>query len=107
MFPILETSVGRAAFAHRQDRAGLAAAALREGLREVEVAVAVRFRPSALSPQQILDLAPGDVLRLGHPLSEPLLVTAGDAVTARGVPGMSGKRLACLIVEPSEGREHE
>ena len=42
-----------------------------------------------------------DVVRLQHPAQAPLDVTAADVVFAHATPGVRGRRLAALVVAPS------
>lgn len=72
---------------------------LRERLGDVPLDVAVRFDPVALSPEQILSLAEGDLIPLSHRAGTPLTVQAGGITFASAVAGRSGRRLAALIVD--------
>jgi len=102
LLPHLEASAARG----RPDRAGDggAAAAVARRLEEVPVDVRVRFTPVQVSSSTVLRLTVGDVLPLRHPVTEPLAVTAADVTCARAVPGVQGKRLACLVVDPGGPR---
>jgi flagellar motor switch protein FliM len=77
--------------AHRHLTAGLASA---------PIDVAVRFEPITMRTEDIVDLRPGDVVPLGHPVSVPLSITVHDTTFAHAVPGNQGSRLACLVVPP-------
>ncbi|MBB4759648.1 flagellar motor switch protein FliM [Amorphoplanes digitatis] len=77
---------------------------LTAGLSAAPIDVAVRFQPIQMRTDDIVDLRPGDVLPLGHPISVPLEVTVNDTVFAHAVPGNQGARLACLVV-PSPKEE--
>jgi flagellar motor switch protein FliM len=68
------------------------------GLETAPIDVAVRFNPLTLRPEEILALRPGDVVRLDHPVAEPLAVIAGETTFGYAVPGNQGSRLACLVV---------
>jgi flagellar motor switch protein FliM len=70
-------------------------------LTDVEVDVAVRFDATRLRSSEIGSLKVGDVLSLGHRTTRPLSVTAATTTFARAVPGVSGRRLAVLIVADS------
>lgn len=87
----------------RDEDAEIAAATtserLRERLGDVPLDVAIRFAPVALSPQQILTLAAGDVLPLTHRVGAPLTIQAGGISFGRAVAGKAGNRLAALIVD--------
>lgn len=75
---------------------------LRHRLHDVAVDVSVRFAPVTMTPTEVLDLRVGDVVRLPHPVTHPLAVTASGAATAYAVPGTKGRRLACRIVPRPE-----
>ncbi len=101
--PYLDAASGRSVTSDRERAIRDAAAiAIRAGLAEVPVDVAVRFDALTVTPKDLVGLAIGDVLPLGHPTSRPLSVTAADIVFASAVPGAQGKRLACLVVEPPQ-----
>jgi flagellar motor switch protein FliM len=68
-------------------------------LTDVAVDVDVRFEPVEVTSGDLLHLAPGDVVRLGHLLTTPLTVTADGTVCAKAVPGSRGRRLAVMIVD--------
>ncbi|GAA4189029.1 hypothetical protein GCM10022219_04120 [Microbacterium oryzae] len=73
--------------------AGLALAQLRSTPMEV----ALRLAPITIGAGEVLDLAPGDLLRLPHPETTPFELVAGSTPIARAVPGARGSRLACTI----------
>ena len=75
-----------------------AAAQLKEGFHLVPVDVAVRLRPTTLSPADLGALKPGDAVRLNHPASAPLEVVVDGINFAHATAGTSGFRLAALIV---------
>lgn len=75
-----------------------AAELLRQQFEHVPVDVAVRCRPTTLTPQVFAGLRPGDVIRLGHPASAPLDVAVDGTVFAHATAGTQGPRLAALIV---------
>lgn len=77
---------------------------LTASLVSAPIDVAVRFRGVTMRTEEIVRLAPGDVVPLGHPVTEPLAVTVNDTTFAHAVPGNQGSRLACLVVPPS--KEH-
>ena len=76
----------------------LAAAQLRDQFHRVPVDVAVRLRPTTLSPADLAALQPGDAIRLNHPSSAPLEVVVDGINFAHATAGTSGFRLAALIV---------
>jgi flagellar motor switch protein FliM len=74
---------------------------LAAGLQEIPVDVLVRFRTTEADPLELAGLRVGDVVRLNHPAQAPLDVTAADVVFAHATPGSQGRRLAALVVAPS------
>ena len=78
-----------------------AAELTQQRLSDVEVDVAVRFRPLRLPSSAIGRLAVGDVVPLGHRTTAPLAVTSAATTFASAVPGTSGTKLAVLIVPSS------
>jgi flagellar motor switch protein FliM len=75
-----------------------AAERTQQRLTDVEVDVAVRFKPLRLPSGLIGRLEVGDVVPLDHRTTAPLAVTSAATTFAQAVPGMSGRRLAVLIV---------
>lgn len=75
---------------------------LTAGLSAAPIDVAVRFHTIKMRTDDIVELRPGDVVPLGHPVSIPLSITVNDTTFAHAVPGNQGSRLACLIVPPPE-----
>jgi len=75
---------------------------LDDHLEHIPVDVSVRFSAARLSPQQILELTVGDVVRLPHSADLPLDVVASGARVASAVAGSRGPRLACLVVPTPE-----
>jgi flagellar motor switch protein FliM len=105
IFPLLEVAVGG-----QPDSPGPAAApALRvtDRLVAVPVDVAVAFAPTPLTPPAVAGLAVGDVIRLAHPVTAPLRITAADVVFAHAVPGRRGRMLAARVVDSPVAREEE
>jgi flagellar motor switch protein FliM len=98
------------AFSTRSEAAGVAsdpraAAAVREGLRSVDVVLRAEVGDAAMSLDQVLGLRPGDVVKLdGQPDSEVTVYADGTPVHhARA--GRSGTRRAVQIIGPhKEGR---
>jgi flagellar motor switch protein FliM len=74
------------------------AAELHDQFQRVPVDVAVRLRPTTLSPGDLAVLQPGDAIRLHHPAAAPLEVVADGISFAHATAGTSGFRLAALIV---------
>lgn len=63
---------------------------LTAGLSLAPLDVAVRFQPIRMRTDDIIDLRPGDVVPLGHPVTVPLSVVVNDTVFAHAVPGTRG-----------------
>jgi flagellar motor switch protein FliM len=57
-----------------------------------------------VSSGELLDLEIGDVLGLGHPVSEPLTLSVEGIPCLRAFAGRRDKRLACQIVDPLGAR---
>ena len=98
--PILELLTGQSLFNDRAvaDLEG-SSRAVREQLLGSPVEVSVSFNPVVLTSSEILDLAVGDVIPLRHPVAVPLKAMVGSNPCLSVVPGRSGKRLACLVVD--------
>jgi flagellar motor switch protein FliM len=75
------------------------------GLSGTPIEVAVRFNPVRMHPADLVALRPGDIVQIGHPITEPLAVISAGRTFAHAVPGSSGQRLACLVV-PSPEEDH-
>jgi flagellar motor switch protein FliM len=71
---------------------------LRSALGGAPVSVSVRFDAIQLTPEQIVSLAPGDVVTLKHRVTAPLSVEAGGTTFAHALAGRAGTRLAGLVV---------
>jgi flagellar motor switch protein FliM len=101
-FASLEPALDRLSRAQDDEKRLLArrqaAEATQQRLPDVEVEVAVRFRPMRMASAAIGALAVGDVVRLEHRTTTPLAVTSATTTFAHAVPGTSGRKLAVLIV---------
>jgi flagellar motor switch protein FliM len=71
-------------------------------LNEVPVEVTAVFAPIRLLSDQLVDLRPGDVVPLDHPVDLPLDITSAGEVFGRAVPTQRGQRLACQVVATDE-----
>jgi flagellar motor switch protein FliM len=101
IFAKLQGEPGGAAMSEAQRAAReLAHRNMIAGLHGAPIDVSVRFDSIRMSPSDLVALQPGDVVRLTHPTSAPLAVTAAGLTFAHAVPGSSGRRLACLVVAP-------
>ena len=75
---------------------------LAERLLDVEVVARVRFRPTSISSQRLLELREGEVLNVGHRQGKPLSLMVDRVQVAQAVLGQSGSRVAAVIVEGEE-----
>jgi flagellar motor switch protein FliM len=107
LFPLLEIAVGSNGPAGHRPVPPTPALRINDRLVAVPVDVSVAFAPTVLSPPAVAGLAVGDVVRLAHPLTAPLRITAADVVFAHAVPGRRGRNLACRVVENPVSREEE
>jgi len=96
--PVLDEVTGNALLA---GRVASDPAAVRQALAaRMDVAplpVSVRFDPIILTMAEIVDLRPGDVLPLHHPVDADLAVSVAGVPCFSARPGRKGKRLACQI----------
>lgn len=67
------------------------------------VEVALRFAPTRVGPDTVLDLAEGDLIPLAHLADRPLLVTLDGEPVLRAAVGGNGERLACVVVDTDGG----
>lgn len=71
-------------------------------VRNTPLPVTLRLAPITIGAGEVLDLAPGDLLRLPHPETMPYELLAGSTPIARAAPGSRGSRLACTITTTHE-----
>lgn len=104
--PVLDEVTGNALLGGwaSGDPAGVANA-LATRLDGAPMPVSVRFDEVTLSSGQIVDLRPGDVLPLHHPVGAPLTVSVNGVPRFSAMSGRRGARLACLIVDPNHTEE--
>jgi flagellar motor switch protein FliM len=76
------------------------------GLESAPLQVAVRFERIRMRPEDLINLTVGDVVRLTHPVTQPLAVTSAGMTFAHAVPGSQGSRLACLVVTADKEGHH-
>ena len=72
---------------------------LREELPEMPVRLSVEAEPIRIPTRDVAGLAVGDVLRLGHPVDQPLVGRVGGAEILAGHLGRRGRRLALQVTE--------
>jgi flagellar motor switch protein FliM len=99
LFPLLEIAIGANSDRERVDAPVTTPVRVEDRLSAVPIEVSVGFAPTAFTPRTLVSLTVGDVLRLEHQTSAPLVVTAADVIFAHAVPGTHGQVLACRIVE--------
>lgn len=75
---------------------------VRATMQTVPVEVGVRLNPLTISPRDVLGLAPGDVVRLNHPVTRPFDVVVDGNILAHAVAGSNGRQLACQVVDFEE-----
>jgi flagellar motor switch protein FliM len=63
------------------------------------VEVALRFTPTRVGPDTVLDLAQGDLIPLAHLADRPLLITLDGEPVLHAAVGGNGERLACVVVD--------
>ena len=96
--PVLDEVTGNSVLAGRVAADSVAVRnALAERLDAAPLPVSVAFGPVTLSMAEIVDLRPGDVLPLAHPVDAPLEVSVAGLRRFSARPGRRGKRLACLV----------
>lgn len=71
-------------------------------LRSTPMTVVLRLAPITIGAGEVLDLAPGDLLRLPHPETKPFELMVGATPIARATPGATGSRLTCKITAINE-----
>ncbi|HLJ09395.1 MAG TPA: flagellar motor switch protein FliM [Acidimicrobiia bacterium] len=104
--PVLDEVTGNSLLAGRvESDTDSVRDALASRMGAAPVTVSVTFRPVALPLADIVDLRPGDVLPLDHPVSLPLEVTVGGVPRFEAHPGRRGKRLACVITAAADSKE--
>jgi len=102
LFPYVERSIaGATAGKERSDRQATARS-VASRLQEALVEVSVVLGPTQVRMSDVAYLRAGQVIRLRHPLNQPMAVTSAGMTFAYAVPGSEGDRAACLIVNPSE-----
>ena len=97
---VLDNFVGKTQFGGQGvEERNDAADKLASRLQTAAVDVTVAFNPIRLSSQDIVGLAPGDVVPLHHAVESPLTVAVAGVPCHQAVAGRKGKRLACLVVD--------
>ena len=100
---VLDSFVGKTQFGgHGADERSAAHGKVAERLQNAEVEVRVAFNAITLSSGDIVGLQPGDVVPLNHRVDAPLTVSVAGVPCHAAVTGRKGKRMACLIVDPTK-----
>jgi flagellar motor switch protein FliM len=73
---------------------------LRDRLLDTPVEVRVHWPEVSLTPEELLSLAPGDVVPLHRERDLPIVLSIGDARYCAVVPTTLGKVQACMVIEP-------
>lgn len=69
---------------------------------ETPLEITLRLAPITIGAGEVLNLAPGDLLRLPHPETSPYELVAGRTPIARATAGSRGSRLTCMITTTDE-----
>ncbi|MGQ0632957.1 MAG: flagellar motor switch protein FliM [Sporichthyaceae bacterium] len=97
LFPLLELAIGSSTDP-RKPASATERIQVSDRLTDVPVEVSVGFAATTFTPRTLIEMAVGDVLRLRHPVSAPVRVTAAEVTFAHAIPGVRGERLAVRIV---------
>lgn len=73
-----------------------------EQLRNSPLEITLRLAPISIGAGEVLNLAPGDLLRLPHSETSSFELVAGSTPIARATPGARGSRLTCQITTVNE-----
>ena len=100
--PVLDGITGNSLFAGQViDDPAAVEAAVADRVSAAAVDIAVSFGDVRLSSSEIVGLRVGDVVPLGSGPRTPLVVSVSGVPCFAAMPGRRGKRLACLIVDPT------
>jgi flagellar motor switch protein FliM len=99
LFPLLEIAIGANDGRERTATPAPVAYRVQDRLPDAPIEVAIGFSPTVFTPRTLISLGLGDVLRLDHRTTAPLVVTAADVTFAHASPGTRGQVLACRIVD--------
>ena len=75
---------------------------LHDHLHDAPVDVAVHFNTVRLSGSEIVGLRTGDILPLRHRVDAPLTIAVGGVPCFSATPGKQGRRLAAMVLPPTE-----
>ncbi len=106
LLPVLQRHLDQVALSPSERAARQAAKELLTArIQEVPIDVTVVFAPVRLRSDQLVDLRPGDLVPLDHPVDKPLDITTADRVFGRAVATKRGQRLACQVVAATDARD--
>jgi flagellar motor switch protein FliM len=83
------------------EEGGTAPTRVRDRLLSTDVEVRVHWPEVWLSPEDLLSLVPGDVVRLHRERSMPIVLSVGGSRFCDAVPTSRGKAIACMVIESS------
>ena len=98
LLPILD-AIERLDKVELAEEVGSAPARLRDRLLATDVEVRVHWPEVWLSPEDLLSLVPGDVVRLHRARAMPIVLSVGGARYCGAVPTSQGNTLACMVTE--------
>jgi len=81
------------------DEVGVTPRHLRDRLLATDVEVRVHWPEVWLSPEDLLSLVPGDVVRLHRARAMPIVLSVGGTRFCEAVPTTRGNAVACMVVE--------
>jgi len=92
---------------HRAENLEESMELLDQGVRTMEAPMRVELGKSSLTYGEVLNMQPGDVIRLTSTPNEELNVYVGTEKKFKGLPGVSGKKMAVTITQvlDAEGEE--
>jgi flagellar motor switch protein FliM len=76
-------------------------------LEECSVEASVRFNETDLPSRTIVELTPGQVIRLEHPVDEPLTLYVGQVPYLSGLAGRRGAQKAFAVIGPTAKKGSE
>lgn len=109
LVPYAAIAPASAAFSHRDEEVSQhdpgAVRAVRHGLQRVDVTLRTEVADAVLTLEEVLALAPGDVLRLDGEAGDPVTIFADRTPLHHGVAGRSGVRRAVQVTGRVEEEE--
>lgn len=93
--PIVEKTIPAKAAASQEELASL----LMEHVHEMPVPITARLGSTRLSFEDVVDLAPGDVLLLDKPIDEPVDLVVHNQTVFRGRPAQAAGQYAVFVTE--------